>query len=91
MGKRRKGEGESVLGACLPSTWLYICLFIFGRAGSLLLHKGFSLVVVRGLLTAGLLQSTGSRACGLQQLQHTGSVLVALGLLHPQHVHPTWD
>ena len=39
--------------------------------------KGYSLVVMYGLL---LLQSTGSRARGLQWLQHEDSVVVVPGL-----------
>ena len=43
---------------------------------------GYSLVVVRRLLMAvvSLVAEHGSRACGLQQLQHRGSVVLACGL-----------
>ena len=67
-------------------------LFIFACTGSLLLRAGFlwlwwmgdPLVVVHGLLIAGLLllQSTGYRQ-GLQRLWHTG-------LVAPQHVKSFW-
>ena len=63
---------------------------VFGCAESSLLHRlfsscsewGYSLAAVRRLLIAvpSLLQSTGSVVLGLQQLQHVGSVVVALGL-----------
>ena len=63
-------------------------LCIYGCAGSLLLPTCFFLVAAsRGLLSscsawlfivaASLIPSTGSRACGLQWLQHTGSVVLA--------------
>ena len=45
--------------------------------------RGYSLVVVRGLLIVGrllLLQSTGSRVCGLQQFWCMGSVVAVPGL-----------
>ena len=45
-------------------------LFIFGYAGSSLLHEGFSLVEVCGLLTV---VAYSSRACGLSSC---GSVLL---------------
>ena len=63
---------------------LFVYVFVFGCAGSSLLHRLFSSGGERGLLpTCGarasqcggfLLQSTGSGHCGLQQLQHMGSV-----------------
>ena len=57
-------------------------LFIFGCGGSLVLYRLFSRCGEQGLLFAMalLFQSTGSRARGLQQLQHMGSVVVAPGL-----------
>ena len=62
---------------------IFIYLLIFGRTGSSWLHMGFfcswggwGLLIVVVLL----LLSTGSWVCELQQLQHTGSVLVARGL-----------
>ena len=65
---------------------------------------GYSLVVVHGLLMAvvSLVAEHGSRACGLQQLQHmgsgvvarglwsTGSIFVAHGLFCSWHVGSSW-
>ena len=67
--------------------FLFIYLFIFGCAGSSLLCSIFSSFREQGLLSSCgvrashcddwllLLLSTGSRAHGLQQLQHMGSSL----------------
>ena len=76
--------------ATKTETFVSFILFIFGCAGSLLLHGFFSLyreqklffVAVPGLHKSGsfLLQSAGSRAGGLRYLQHVGSVIVADGL-----------
>ena len=57
---------------CVGSSLLGGLLFSYSKWGLLLLHRaGFS---SQWLL---LLPSTGSRVCGLQQLRHTGSVVVA--------------
>ena len=53
---------------------IYLFVFIFGCLGSLLLHAGFSLVVVCGLLIGGF-SCCGARALGAQ-----ASVVVAHGL-----------
>ena len=44
--------------------------------------RGYSLVAAHRLLIAvvSLMQSMGSRECGLQWLRHLGSVFVALGI-----------
>ena len=72
----------------LPFSFFNICSFIIGCAESLLLYGlslvvesgAYSLVVVHRLLIAWLhLQSTGSRAHGLQLLQ-------LMGLAAPRHV-----
>ena len=44
--------------------------------------RGYSLVAAHRLLIAvvSLMQSMGSRECGLQWLWHVGSVFVALGI-----------
>ena len=65
-------------------------LFIFGCFWSSLLREGFLqlqrggllFIAVRGLLTAvaSLVVEHGLYACGLQQLWHVGSVVVACGL-----------
>ena len=61
-------------------------LYIFGCAGSSLLHglfcscgESYSLAAVRGLLTVVFLPlwSMGSRVCKLKQLQHVYSVVMA--------------
>ena len=67
--------------------FIYVWLpWIFVAAWSELSPVGASmdhpLVAVLGLLIVAvpLVQSTSSKVCGLQELQHMGSVVVALGL-----------
>ena len=72
--------------------YLFVCLFIYLRLRWVFVAvRGLSLAVEGGgyssLRCIGvslwwllLLQSMGSRAHGLQQLRHTGSVVVARGL-----------
>ena len=74
----------------------FIYLFIFGCVGSSLLPAGFSLVAASGgysllrcagfslqwllIAVASLIAKHRLQACRLQQLWHTGSVVVAHGL-----------
>ena len=79
-----------VLGPCsVPGAFTCIlrwlaCLFVFGCAGSLLLRLDFSLWRVKAPLCCGawashrgvlLVQSTGPRTCGLQQLPRESLVV----------------
>ena len=75
------------LSLSLPptSTFFLVVLCLHCCAGFFLVaaSRGYSLVVVRGLLIVGrllLLQSTGSRVCGLQQFWCMGSVVAVPGL-----------
>ena len=58
------------------------CLFIFGCAGSSLLHAGYSLVAARGLLNvvASLVEGHRLEVQALQWPQLIGSVVVAYRL-----------
>ena len=62
----------------LAEMGLHFCMRGFSSCG----ERGLLFVAVRGLLTAvaSLVAEHGLQACGLQQLWHMGSVVVARGL-----------
>ena len=63
--------------------YLWLCwVFVAVRGLSLVAGSGLLFVVVHGLLiaVASLVAEHGLQACGLWQLWHTGSVVVARGL-----------
>ena len=61
---------------------LYLFIYLWLHWVSIVASKGYSLVVVHGLIAVASLVEHGSRACWLQELLHSGSVVAATGLQH---------
>ena len=92
---------SSTLSSDFFKKLIYFILFIFGCIGSLLLHVGFLQLRQAGAtLRCGaqashlwwlLVVEHRLQACGLQQLQHSGSVAVAHGLSCSAACGIVWD